>query len=61
MYCHDSDKCDHQSIKELFITLIGITSFTIALIVGTSVVQFKQQCPLYASFNFDALNTNKSD
>ncbi|CAF1575401.1 unnamed protein product [Adineta ricciae] len=36
----------------LFITLIGLTSFTIALIVGSSIVQFKQQCPLYASFKF---------
>lgn len=35
-----------------FITLIGLTSFTIALIVGSSIVQFKQQCPLYASFKF---------
>ncbi|UJR37416.1 hypothetical protein I4U23_030120 [Adineta vaga] len=36
----------------LFITLIGLTSFTIALIVGSSIVQFKQQCPLYATFKF---------
>jgi hypothetical protein len=39
----------------LFITLIGLTSFTIALIVGSSVVQFKHQCPLYASFKFESL------
>ncbi|CAF0897254.1 unnamed protein product [Adineta ricciae] len=39
----------------LFITLIGLTSFTIALIVGSTVVQFKQQCPLYATFNFEKL------
>jgi hypothetical protein len=36
----------------LFITLIGLTSFTMALIVGSSIVQFKQQCPLYASFKY---------
>jgi hypothetical protein len=36
----------------LFITFIGITSFTIALIIGSSTVQFKQQCPLYASFKY---------
>jgi hypothetical protein len=41
----------------LFITLIGLTSFTIALIVGSSVVQFKQQCPLYASFKIETLTT----
>jgi hypothetical protein len=41
----------------LFITLIGLTSFTSALIVGSSVVQFKQQCPLYASFKFETLTT----
>jgi hypothetical protein len=41
----------------LFITLIGLTSFTIALIVGSSIVQFKQQCPLYASFKFEILTT----
>ncbi|CAF3471328.1 unnamed protein product [Rotaria sp. Silwood1] len=41
----------------LFIMLIGITSFTTALIVGSSTVQFKQQCPLYASFKFKILNT----
>ena len=43
----------------LFITLIGLTSFTIALIIGSSVVQFKQQCPLYASFKFELLTTTK--
>jgi len=44
-----------QSLRRiflLFITLIGLTSFTIALIIGSSIVQFKQQCPLYASFTF---------
>ncbi|CAF0842010.1 unnamed protein product [Adineta steineri] len=39
----------------LFITLIGLTSFTSALIIGSSVVQFKQQCPLYASFKFESV------
>ncbi|UJR08819.1 hypothetical protein I4U23_013074 [Adineta vaga] len=52
--CHIPHFSDHSLRLTflLFITLIGLTSFTIALIVGTSVVQFKQQCPLYASFQF---------
>ena len=44
-----------------FIALIGSTSFTIALIVGSSVVQFKQQCPLYASFQFQTVQTAESN
>lgn len=44
-----------------FIILIGITSFTIALIVGSSTVQFKQQCLLYASFKFQTIITNESN
>jgi len=45
----------------LFITFIGLTSFTIALITGSIVVQFKQQCPLYASFRFQLLKTTTSN
>ena len=45
----------------LFITLIGLTSFTVALTIGSSVVQFKQQCPLYASFKFQTIITNGSN
>jgi hypothetical protein len=45
----------------LFITLIGITSFTIALIVGSSIVKFKQQCPLYASFEYEIFQTIRSN
>lgn len=45
----------------LFITLIGLTSFSIALIIGSTVVQFKQQCPLYATFHFDILQTSTSN
>jgi len=45
----------------LFITLIGLTSFTMALIIGSSVVQFKQQCLLYASFKFETLVTMGSN
>jgi hypothetical protein len=50
-----------RTIFLLFITLIGLTSFAIALIVGTSVVQFKQQCPLYASFKFQTFITSESN
>ena len=45
----------------LFITLIGLTSFTMTLIIGSSIVQFKQQCPLYASFKFETLTTKESN
>ncbi|CAF0777264.1 unnamed protein product [Rotaria sp. Silwood1] len=45
----------------IFIALIGLTSFTIALIVGSSIVQFKQQCPLYASFKFQIFITSESN
>jgi len=45
----------------LFITLIGITSFTIALIVGSSVAHFKHQCPLYSSFQFQIFQTIESN
>jgi hypothetical protein len=45
----------------IFITLIGLTSFTIALIVGSSIVQFKQQCPLYATFKFRTLIISESN
>jgi hypothetical protein len=45
----------------LFITLIGITSFTIALIIGSSIVHFKHQCPLYASFQFQIFKTIESN
>jgi hypothetical protein len=45
----------------LFITLIGSTSFTIALIVGSSMAQFKHQCPLYASFQYQILHTSTSN
>ncbi|CAF1398234.1 unnamed protein product [Adineta steineri] len=48
---HLSDK-NLRIVFLIFIILIGLTSFTIALIVGSSIVQFKQQCPLYASFKF---------
>jgi hypothetical protein len=57
---HFSDR-NLRVIFLLFITLIGLTSFTVALIVGTSIVQFKQQCPLYASFNFESLSTSESN
>lgn len=45
----------------IFITLIGLTSFTMALIIASSMVQFKQQCPLYASFQFETLTTKESN
>ncbi|CAF0971616.1 unnamed protein product [Rotaria sordida] len=45
----------------IFIALIGLTSFIIALIVGSSIVQFKQQCPLYASFEFQIFITRESN
>ncbi|CAF2654791.1 unnamed protein product [Rotaria sp. Silwood2] len=45
----------------IFIALIGLTSFTVALIVGSSIVQFKQQCPLYASFKFQIFTTSESN
>jgi hypothetical protein len=45
----------------IFITLIGLTSFTMALIIGSSIVQFKQQCPLYASFKFETLTTKENN
>lgn len=45
----------------LFITLIGLTSFIMALIIGSSVVQFKQQCPLYASFKFELITTSTKE
>ena len=44
-----------------FIALIGITSFTIALIIGFAVLQFKDQCLLYASFDFHTLVTHESN
>lgn len=44
-----------------FITFIGLTSFTMALIIGSSIVQFKQQCPLYASFKYEILTTKESN
>lgn len=44
-----------------FIGLIGITSFTIALLVGFSVLQFKDQCFLYATFDFRTLATDESN
>ncbi|CAF1474930.1 unnamed protein product [Rotaria magnacalcarata] len=53
-----------RSLRQIFlllITFIGVTSFTIALIVGSSTVQFKQQCPLYASFKFETLSTTISN
>ena len=40
-----------------FVTLIGLTSFITALIVGSSFVQFRQQCPLYASFKFEIISS----
>jgi hypothetical protein len=45
----------------LFITLIGITSFTIALLIGSSMLRFKQQCPLYASFQYKIFQTIHSN
>jgi hypothetical protein len=57
---HFSDRT-LRTIFLLFITLIGVTSFTIALIVGSSLVQFKQQCPLYASFKFRIFQTIQSN
>ncbi len=45
----------------IFITFIGLTSFTISLIIGSSIVQFKQQCPLYASFKFETSTSNESN
>ncbi len=45
----------------LFITFIGSTSFTIALIVGSTNVQFKHQCPLYATFQYQLLHTSTSN
>ncbi|CAF1184785.1 unnamed protein product [Rotaria sordida] len=57
---HFSDR-SLRIIFLLFITLIGITSFTTSLIVGSSTVQFHQQCPLYASFKFKRLSTTTSN
>jgi hypothetical protein len=57
---HLSDKI-LRMIFLLFITLIGSTSFTIAILVGSSIVQFKQQCPLYASFQFQLFQTSESN
>lgn len=45
----------------LFITFIGLTSFTIALVIGSSLVQFKHQCPLYASFKYQLFTTYESN
>ncbi len=45
----------------LFITLIGLTSFTISLIVGSSILKFKHQCPLYASFQYQITHTRESN
>ncbi|CAF1357912.1 unnamed protein product [Rotaria magnacalcarata] len=45
----------------LLIALIGLTSFTIALIMGSTIVQFKHQCPLYASFTFQTFITSESN
>lgn len=45
----------------LLITFIGLTSFTIALIVGSSTEKFKQQCPLYATFKFQISSTALSN
>lgn len=57
---HLSDRC-LRIIFLLLITLIGCTSFTIALIVGSSIVRFKHQCPLYASFTYQIQNTTSSN
>lgn len=57
---HLSDRC-LRIIFLLFITLIGFTSFTIALIVGSSIVRFKHQCPLYASFTYQLQTTTTSN
>ena len=45
----------------LLITVIGFASFTIALIVGSSIVRFKHQCPLYASFTYQIQPTSLSN
>lgn len=45
----------------LLILLIGVTGFMIALIVGSSIVQFKQQCPLFASFKFKIFTTPETN
>ena len=45
----------------VFIGLIGLSSFTVALIVGSTVVQFKDQCLLYATFRYQTLITRESN
>jgi hypothetical protein len=50
-----------RTIFLLFIILIGLSSFTIALIVGSSVSHFKQQCVLYSSFKFQTFITLDSN
>lgn len=43
------------------IALIGIVSFSIALIIGSVFVQFKQQCLLYATFDYQLFITRDSN
>jgi hypothetical protein len=50
-----------RTIFLVFIVLIGLTSFTIALIIGSSVANFKQQCVLYSSFKFQTFITFESN
>lgn len=45
----------------IFIALIGLSSFMVALIVGSTVVQFKDQCLLYATFHFQSFVTRESN
>jgi hypothetical protein len=45
----------------IFIALIGLSSFMVALIVGSTVVQFKDQCLLYATFQYQSFVTRESN
>jgi hypothetical protein len=45
----------------VFILLIGLTSFTSALITGSIFLQFKQKCSLFASFKFDLISTHDNN
>lgn len=45
----------------IFIVFIGVTSFSTALMVGSTFFQFKQQCLLYATFQYQSVVTQESN
>lgn len=57
---HFSDRCLRTAFL-LFITFIAITSFTVALIIGSTTVHFQHQCLFYASFKYELLQTIQSE